>query len=374
MTEQKTFTWLFDDVGNASQNRQDDSVPVNDVPSEYISCLRFCPSADVFAITSWDHQIACYTYDVNDLSAEVIESNQHKRAALCCCWDSSGKYLFSGGCDNKVNQWHISGNFKTLGHHKASVKCMEYSKHYNVLISGSWDHSVKIRDIRCNSNGRSCYNLNVGSKVYAISCGGNAFVVGLSNKFIQHYDFRKLPKFISSLPIGSKQKVAYSRTDTVRDIQILPDNSGYVWSVMEGRCGVLYFDDDNCNFSWKCHRLRHPVRANVTDAWDVYSVNAVRLNWKYGTFVTGGDDGKLFAWDINSRSKLYSFIPAEQGNCEQVSPITSVDFDRNGNIMGYAVSNSWDKGHEYCDKHLPKPEIRLQKVGPQQFDTNVRRH
>lgn len=364
MAEQKT--WSFDSANNGNV----DNCIVNWLlcPSESISCLRFCPSTDVFAVTSWDNTVRCYRYDADDLSTvEIIETNKHERAALACCWDSSGKYLFSGGCDNKVNQWHIDGKFRTLGQHKASVKCMEYSKQHNVLVTGSWDGTVKFWDIRCDPmSGRNCYKLNIGAKVYALSCGGHSFVIGLSNKTIQHYDFRKLPNRTSSIPLNSHCK-SLTQPHMVRDIDMFPDHSGFIYSLIGGRCFAYFFAENGKDtFSWNCHRLRHPFEAYVTDKYkhrDVYSVNVVRFNRKYGTCVTGGDDGKLHAWDKDNKAKLWNFMEDAQG---VVQPITAVDFDRTGDIMGYAVSNGWDKGHDHCNDKLP--DIHLQKVTQRQFE------
>eukprot|EP01084_Bolivina_argentea_P160634 279699_1 len=125
-------------------------IMIQDNPSECISSLRFCPSSNIFCVTSWDNKITLYKYD-NDLNTQIIATNQHKRAVLCCNWESSGKYLFTGSCDNNVNIWQINGYFKPLIEHKKSVQCIEYSKSYNILISGSWDKTIKYSDIRCKN-------------------------------------------------------------------------------------------------------------------------------------------------------------------------------------------------------------------------------
>ena len=87
-----------------------------------------------------------------------IKTNYHQRAVLCCAWESTGKYLFSAGCDNNINLWQINGKYTTLGKHKASVQCVEYSRNYNILVSGSWDKSMKFWDIR-NSNRNSLISI-----------------------------------------------------------------------------------------------------------------------------------------------------------------------------------------------------------------------
>ena len=54
-----------------------------------------------------------------------------------------------------------------------------------------------------------------------------------------------------------------------------------------------------------------------------------------------------------------------------VIPITSIDFNFNGKIMGYSTSYNWNRGNRYYVKNKYKTQIYLHcingKIGREQF-------
>ena len=97
------------------ENNINESLSKN-IPNETISSIRFSPSSNLIAVSSWNNTITCYKYNTNHLlenniwtfntqkfePTKIIGINKHDRAVLCCCWNSSGSYIFSGGCDEAV--------------------------------------------------------------------------------------------------------------------------------------------------------------------------------------------------------------------------------------------------------------------------------
>lgn len=384
MNTRKADDYSNNTFQTANVSNPNNDIIVRDCPSEAISCLRFCPAANIFAVTSWNNAITCYKYDEN-LSTKIVATNNHQKAVLCCNWNSTGEYLFTGGCDNNVNKWFINGKYETLGHHKASVQCVEYSKTHNILVSASWDKTVKYWDIR--NKKPLCCSVNVGAKVYAMSIRGNSMVTGLSNQCIQHYDLRKCTKYVSSEHLTATYKAAYGVTKSVkakelnygiiRDIEIFPDKRGYVAVLMQGRAMVRYFDkkvgEEKWGYHYKCHRDNkwHDSR----NLHKIYSVNVVRFHPKYHTFVTGGDDGQIKVMDKDARMIVKTFQSIQESTStwfreyEEPIPITTIDFDRNGIVMGYASSYNWNEGIKGYDKDRKKPQIYLHDIRSIEFSS-----
>ena len=53
---------------------------------------------------------------------------------------------FSGGCDGQVRMWNPSqgtGSVQVIGKHDQPIKNMKYLANHNVLVTGSWDKSVR---------------------------------------------------------------------------------------------------------------------------------------------------------------------------------------------------------------------------------------
>ena len=353
--------------------------------------------------------ISCYQYQINNssstsssnnnnINSRIIGQQKHDRGVLCCCWDGSGSIIFSGGCDNTVRMWNVNNNsnnnsssntsssntssssFTTLGNHNCPVKCIEYSSDFNILVSGSWDRTLIYWDIR---SGQRISLINLPGKVFASSLNGNILVIGLSNKYIQMYDLRNYKHHMLLEKTVLKHQL--------RTVDIFPDQKGYACSSIEGRTAIKHFDkyDQKNDFSFKCHRHQ---RGNDKHSQDVFAVNTLKFHKQFGTFATGGDDGQINIWDKEGRSRLKHFeqikLPSAINNNNNNNninstftynsskvnndymPITTLDFNKNGTILGYATSYNWNKGISYYDQKQQTPQIYLHNVLQKEIDAN----
>ena len=99
-------------------------------------------------------------------------------------------------------------------------------------------------------------------------------------------------------------------------------------------------------------------------AKNVYSVNSVRFNKKYGSFVTGGDDGEIKVWDKDNRQRLHEITSWKP------MPVTTIDFNKDCTAMGYATGYNWFKGYKdekWCNKGWRKGGVCLHYVDPKKF-------
>lgn len=64
---------------------------------------------------------------------------------LCSAWKDDGTTVFSAGCDKIVKMWPLmSGAAATpIGQHDAPIREMAYINEMNLLVTASWDKTVK---------------------------------------------------------------------------------------------------------------------------------------------------------------------------------------------------------------------------------------
>eukprot|EP00826_Nyctotherus_ovalis_P057638 TRINITY_DN788_c0_g1_i2.p2 TRINITY_DN788_c0_g1~~TRINITY_DN788_c0_g1_i2.p2 ORF type:complete len:134 (-),score=24.84 TRINITY_DN788_c0_g1_i2:328-729(-) len=116
--------------------------------------------------------------------------------------------------------------------------------------------------------------------------------VGTANKDVSVYDIRKMtqPFFVRNSGFAHH----------IRSICWVQDNTGYAVASSEGRVAVEFVTSSNKAFSFKCHR----VPKSETNTMLVYPINALGVHPKYGTLATGGSDGTVCMWDIESKKRI----------------------------------------------------------------------
>ena len=72
---------------------------------------------------------------------------------LCSAWKDDGTTVFSGGCDKQVKMWPLlsGGQPQTVAMHDAPVKEVAWIPQMNLLVSGSWDKTLRCARTVCCS-------------------------------------------------------------------------------------------------------------------------------------------------------------------------------------------------------------------------------
>jgi len=96
-----------------------------------------------------------------------------------------------------------------------------------------------------------------------------------------------------------------------------------------------------------------------------YVVNAIGFYSQQGTFITGGADGTMHIWDKDARSRICNF--ASVG-----IPITSLGFNHTGDILDYAVSYDWSKGHAFNKPQTVK-KVMIHPVDKEEVQAKSKR-
>jgi len=260
---------------------------------------------------------------------------------LSVCWSDDGTGLFVGGCDNKGTRIDLAAQKSMqIAQHDQPVKFVKWVPHLKVLMTGSWDKTIKYWDGRQSA---PALTVPLNEKVYAADVRDTLAVVATSNQQVMIYNLQNPQQIFRQVQSPLKLQT--------RCIKSFMDKSGYAIGSIEGRVGIGLIDpakasDTNLNFAFKCHRIKN----------DIYAVNDIAFH-PLGTFATAGADGNFHFWDKDSKQRLKAFKQSDQ-------PISCCEFNAQGNLFAYAVCYDWSKGSQHYDTNKMKPHILIHVVQP----------
>lgn len=150
-------------------------------------------------------------------------------------------YLASGGADGKILVWDLGSNpqtaAKSIQEHKGKIQSVRWNKFEdNVLISGSFDKTIKLFDVRTDN---SCTTLGVTSDIECLEwspLNKFLFLSSYENGRVELYDIRK---FDTLLNFTAHKKEATS-------VSFSNKQEGLFASVSRD-CTVKVWDAENLN-------------------------------------------------------------------------------------------------------------------------------
>jgi cell cycle arrest protein BUB3 len=298
-------------------------IALSSPPTDGISSLRFVNDS-LLLVASWDSGVRLY-----DSYTDALKAKFHHKAAVLDCCSSPNLTLFSGGLDRAVKSYDLnSGQDITLGTHDKAVRCVEYHTDTALLVSGSWDKTLRGWDMR-DRPGSAQFNLETADKVLTMSLAGNVLIVGTANRHVWLYDLRKMDE-----PFSKRSSSLKFQT---RCIRIFPDQTGFATSSVEGRVAIDYIDSSpeyqQQKYAFKCHRS---VVDGVPTVWPV---NTIAFHPIYGTFATGGCDGFVNIWDGQNKKRLCQFH-------KYPTSIASLSFNSDGTFLAIASSYTFEEGEK----------------------------
>jgi len=293
-------------------------------PGDCVQSVKFSPSSGQFLlVASWDKTVRLYDVHGNNMRLQY----QHQAAVLDCCFQDA-VHVYSGGVDGHLKTFDLNSNTEAvLGSHEAPIRCVEYNADVGVIVTGSWDNTLKVWDPRQH---KEVSSHDQGHKVYTMATLEHRTVVGTANRRILVWDLRNMGK--EELQRDSSLKY---QTRCIRCFPGGEEPQGYVVSSIEGRVAVEYLDPSpevqRRKYAFKCHRLKEDGLERV------YPVNAISFHRGYRTFATGGSDGFVNIWDGFNKKRLCQFH-------KYPTSISSLDFSHDGNTLAIACSYLYEKG------------------------------
>ncbi|TKS89756.1 Mitotic checkpoint protein BUB3 [Collichthys lucidus] len=308
---------------------------LNQGPEDSISAVKFSPSTTQFLlVSSWDCSVRLYDVASNTMRMKY----QHSAPVLdCAFYDPT--HSWSGGLDAQLTTHDLNTDQDTIvGTHDAPIRCVEYCPEVNVMVTGSWDRSVRLWDPRtpCNAG-----TFTQPEKVYTLSVAGDRLIVGTAGRRVLVWDLRNMGYV--------QQRRESSLKYQTRCIRAFPNKQGYVLSSIEGRVAVEYLDPSQevqkKKYAFKCHRLKEDGIEHV------YPVNAISFHSVHNTFATGGSDGFVNIWDPFNKKRLCQFH-------RYPTSIASLAFNNDGTMLAIASSYMHEKG----DISHPEDAIFIRQV------------
>lgn len=294
-------------------------IEVPGTPNDGISSLNFSPVANHLAATSWSGQALLWDVQAGGQAVPKAAITLEK-PPLCSAWLPDGGTVVVGSCDGAARAWNLATNQQQqVAQHAAPVRHCAYIPAMSLLVTASWDKTLKYWDMRTPN---AVHTQQLPERPYAMDCVHPLLVVGTADRTIQVFN-------LASPQTVYKQLQSPLKFQT-RCVAAFPDTTGYLVGSVEGRVAVHHVEDSlqGKNFTFKCHR----------DGSDVYAVNAMTFHPTYGTFVTAGSDGAYNFWDKDSKQRLKAM---QKG----AASIPCGAFNRDGSIYSYAVSYDWSHGH-----------------------------
>ncbi|CCK69454.1 RNA export factor GLE2 KNAG_0C03490 [Huiozyma naganishii CBS 8797] len=319
----------------ATENDLAKDIVIQNPADDSVSDIAFSPQQDfMFSVSSWDGKVRIW--DVQSGTAQGRSQYEHAAPVLSTRWSNDGTKVASGGCDNAIKIFDVAtGQSQQLGLHDAPVKAVRFVNcgptNTEMLVTGSWDKSIKYWDFR---QPQPVSTVIMPDRVYAMDNKQQLLVVGTAERHIAVINLNNPGVIFKATQSPLKWQT--------RSIACYNEGDGYAVGSVEGRCAIKYVDDEvqkKSGFSFKCHRQTNPNRAAGTQSQAmVYPVNSIAFHPIYGTFATAGGDGTFHFWDKIHRHRLRAF-PSMQAS------IPVVNFNRNGSVFAYALSYDWHQGY-----------------------------
>lgn len=190
------------------------------------------------------------------------------------CTFQGPNQLAYGGVSGVLNVRDTDSNVvETIGSHGDAIKNVEYLPKKNVLITGSWDKTVKVWDIR--QQGSVATYEQCDGRVYSMSVVDEKIAVGTSESKALIWDLRNMSKYM----------ILHRLQHRVNCIAMSPCKECYAIGHVDGRVAIKYINKNqhvrNLRTTFKCHRMIEGEYEHI------FSVTTIRF-YNEGSILASG--------------------------------------------------------------------------------------
>ena len=374
----------FSGFGAAPQASAADDFECKPNPSgntDSVSAISWSPDGRFLATGGWDNKVHMFQVNrdarnQNCTGVSYLMSTDVGAPVLDHVWSAESNAVYIVGCNNKVNYWNLSSPQappSELGSHAQPIRAIHRAVvgGSNCLVTGSWDKTLSYWDPRTP---RQLARVQLDERVYAMDVNRSSMVVALGGQATRKvfiFDLsRSHDRPTWELP-SSPLKFQTRCVRIFHDLNSQGRPQSFAISSIEGRCAIRRLDqsEDSAqdgqgkpkfSFAFKCHRDENTTKL-------IYAVNSVDCHpnhTKFGSvFATGGSDGVITTWDKDQKQRItpnvnnpFAYLTRLQDK-QQKTPVTDMKFSPDGNLLAYAISYDWSKGHEYNDPRAFMPQV-----------------
>lgn len=245
-------------------------VALNDPPTDSISDLAFSPAPngpDFLAVSSWDNKVRIYEIAPNGQS-QGRHAYEHSQPVLNCdfskvgflmshgalseIWlklEQDGTKIASAGADKNVKVCDLASQQDiVIGTHDQPVRNVRFfdSGSGPMVISGSWDKTVKYWDLRQQGPAAT---LQCQERVYTMDVRDNLCVVGTADRYINVIDLKNPTKFYKTIQSPLKWQT--------RVVSCFNDSAGFAIGSIEGRCAIQYVEEKDARYAQKAQSTHY---------------------------------------------------------------------------------------------------------------------
>ncbi|DBA92963.1 TPA: Transducin (beta)-like 1 X-linked receptor 1 [Trebouxia sp. C0005] len=308
-------------------------ITVLDTHSRETRVCSWCPTAAVLAsglgdpeALLWSGDAGCSDTQMPTVLAHSGGEADKSSVVECMDWQSDGTMLATGSMDGWIRVWNKSGQLlQTLKGHGSAVTCLKFSRHTNLLLSGSFDKAaivwqadtgVQMQRITAHTGSVCCvawkddhqFATASADHVIHLHAGDQACTATLKGDATDLTQLTWSPNgdhLVSCCEGGtllvwspSQQTLLHTLTDHTADVHAM------AWSpaTVPGRQ----------------HTLATASQDQTVRLWDLVSgtcqhkislaskVRSVDFHPSGHLLVSGCDDGEICLWSIPDGNKLYS--------------------------------------------------------------------
>jgi mRNA export factor len=293
-------------------------------PPDTVTQLAWAPNSQWLAASSWANQLRLW--EMKDGMMNIPRFVFRMTVpVLSCTWPSAEGIAF-GLLDGTVAGLPLSTCQSTvLYKHASAVSCMTTLVDHNTIVSGSWDHTVKLYDIRSNKTVKDTF---LSDEVFCLDLKQHLLIVGTADREVSTWDIRKMDNALHGHTIEHSLQI--------RSIALMNDLSGYVQGSLNGRCSVVYYGEGDAfkeqrNYAFRCHTQRVG-----SDVQELHAVNALCYHpTETDLLATCGSEGRFSVWNTKHKMHIMS-LPSLLN-----MPLTAFQWAPNGKSAVYAAGNDF---------------------------------